>query len=180
MCPDSAALSAFFDNEVSQETSLRIEEHLSRCPACREILDMFQNQHTLMHSDQDESRMLTLDGFWNFIVTRYLHRYKKPHRIMIPIPLAAAGIVLLLATLAMNILLLTRADNKPLLLISAPPDQTQVSLSMTPADIDMLLTLIEGSQGINEYEIHELPKEIPVARYGEVVFVRPVAFEASP
>ena len=182
MCPDASTLSAFFDGELSASRAADIEEHIFGCPACRATMELFVSQRTVLHSDAIETgEAMPLDRFWDYVGRSRVHRLQGPRRITVSLPLAAAAAVVFAAAVIFNFLPLGRSKMPDVVVVeSRTPVPAVVSFTIKPGDIDQFLALLEGAEAFGGDEIHTLPAELPLSRYGEPQMVRPASLEGTP
>jgi len=182
MCPDARTLSAYFDGEITENRREEMDRHIAECPACRATLREFEAQRRYLRSaaapglpgDAD------LDHFWSYVGRSRLHRVRGPRRISVPLPLAAAAVLALVVVSVLNFLPLGRGGMPDVVVVdSRPQAPTVVSFTVTPADLDDFFAMLEG-EGAGDDAIHTLPEELPVARFGEPLMVRPASLEGAP
>ena len=183
MCPDAKTLSAYFDRETTEDASARIEAHLADCPACRATMDLFAAQRRVLRSVKPEpaGESRSLDEFWRYVGRSRIQKVAGPRRLSVPLPLAAAAALALVAATVMNFIPGRRPDVPNVLVVEAPVQApTVVSLTVTPGELDAFFAALENTAAIEEHDgIPTLPAELPVARFGEPMIVRPAGFEGE-
>jgi hypothetical protein len=182
MCPEASTLSAFFDGELNGSKKDSVERHIQECPACKATLDLFSSQRNILRTDipvipENPDR---LEHFWNYVGNSRLGRVHGPRRIAVPLPLAVAAAVVLAAATVLNFLPLGRNPMPDILVVETRPQApTVVSLSISPGELDDFFAVLEGSKVSGDDSIHTLPAELPVARFGDPLIVRPASFEGE-
>lgn len=182
MCPEASMLSAYFDGELNESANNSVESHCKECPACRATLDLFASQRELMRSDipviaENADR---LEDFWKYVGKSRLGRIHGPRNINIPLPLAVAAALVLVAVSVLNFLPLGRNSMPELVVVdSRPQAPTVVSFTISPGELDDFFAVLEGTQLSSADTIHTLPAELPVARFGDPLIVRPASFEGE-
>ena len=182
MCPEASLLSAYFDNELSGSGKDSVERHLRNCPACRATLELFASQRELMHSDIPviEENPDRLSHFWDYVGKSRLSRIYGPHRITIPLPLAVAAALALAVVTVLNFLPFGGRNMPDVLVVdSRPQAPTVVSFTISPGELDDFFAVLEGIDVSPGIAIHTLPAELPVARFGDPLIVRPAGFEGE-
>lgn len=183
MCPETMELSAYFDGELTGAPLARIEEHLACCPACRAVLDQFALQRRLLESiDRSPSRDAGKPSrFWAYAARSRMARARRIPNISIPLPAAAAALLMFIAGTVMNLIHFSSRRFPDVVVVNPPPAAPAVvSLTVPPGAVDDLLAFLEGKQGFDGQLIHTLPAELPVARFGEPSIVRRGALEENP
>ena len=95
MCPDKELLSAYFDGEVDKVWKARIEKHIETCDRCRQVLNSFDNLHTLLQTEELPINQEKRESIYQYITStdapavRFWNR-----RISLPAPIALAAAVL--------------------------------------------------------------------------------------
>lgn len=182
MCPEASMLSAYFDGELNELATKSVESHCSECPACRATLDLFAYQRELMRSDIPviAGNSDRLENFWKYVGKSRLSRIHGPRRINIPLPLAVAAGLVLAAVTVLNFLPLGRRSMPEVVVVdSRPLAPTVVSFTISPGELDDFFAVLEGTQLSAADAIHTLPAELPVARFGDPLIVRPASFEGE-
>jgi len=113
MCPDRQILSLFIDDELPSQWKKKFEAHLATCPDCRMQLEKYKTLQTVMHEDQIEvpadlesrvwDRVIAGSGYnpvasenSSYNVIEKSSRYFWNHTVSMPIPAAAAAVVVLI------------------------------------------------------------------------------------
>lgn len=182
MCPEASMLSAYFDGELDESAKNSVEGHCDECPACQATLDLFASQRALIQADISviAGNPDRLDDFWKYVGKSRLSRIHGPRRINVPLPLAVAAALVLAAVTVLNFLPLGRNSMPDVVVVdSRPQAPTVVSLTISPGELDDFFAVLEGSQLSAADAIHTLPAELPVARFGDPLIVRPASFEGE-
>ncbi len=169
-CPDAPGISAYFDGELPPGEALRMEEHLAVCPACRASLKLFRSQRALLHEGDVplSSKKQLWDDFWTYAGRARVRRFRPVRSIAVPLPLAAAAVLLLVAAVVMNFILPAHRRGPEVLVLETMPQAAPVlSLSIPPQDLEKLLAVLEVVQPAGEENLQVLPAELPFVRLGE-------------
>ena len=176
MCPDSEALSAYFDDELDSLWAEKIKSHLSGCPVCRQRIAEYQGlRHKLLgceHPDHDEP----LNRVWGKLVdsreTLAFGRsrwWKKSIAVPLPVfAIAAAVLVVFGAVFALN---LAQNDVRMMKITTEPSGITEVQVSAPIKDLEVLLKSLERQNAKRE-KVIELPEESRFFILGEPVLLR--------
>jgi hypothetical protein len=177
-------LSAYFDNELSGIQKAVVEKHLQSCPVCRATLDLFQTQREILRQDSSEipENPDRLKEFWSYAGKSRLGRIHGPRRVAVPMPLAVAAALALALATVLNFLPIggRKTSDTPMIVETIPQSPTVVSFTISPGELDDFFAVLEGVQVSNADSIHTLPAELPVARFGDPLIVRPNSFEGAP
>lgn len=182
MCPEASKLSAFFDGEVTESERKSLENHIRECPACQATLNVFAAQRELLRSDVPviTAKPDRLDEFWKYVGKSRLSRIHGPRRINVPLPLAVAAALVLAAVTVLNFVPLGRRPMPDVVVVdSRPQAPTVVSFTISPGELDDFFAVLEGTQVSGSESFHTLPAELPVARFGDPLIVRPAGFEGD-
>ena len=108
MCPESALLSSYVDNEVGPDSARIVERHVAECRSCREQLRAYQTvSHALLESREPDVRAAG-DRIWRRLdmVGSALRRQASfwTHGVRVSAPVAVAlmaGVTLIITSVAM-------------------------------------------------------------------------------
>ena len=108
MCPDSALLSSYVDNEIGPGAARRVERHVGECRACRELLRTYQTvSHTLLESREPDVSAAG-DRIWRRLdsvrgaLRRQASFWSRGVRVPAPVAVALmAGVTLIITSVAM-------------------------------------------------------------------------------
>lgn len=108
MCPESALLSSYVDNELGPGAARRVERHVGECRSCRELLRAYQAvSHTLLESREPDVSAAG-DRIWRRLdsVRGALRRQASfwTRGVRVPAPVAVAlmaGVTLIITSMAM-------------------------------------------------------------------------------
>ena len=101
MCPDQQLFSIYVDNEMPSPWKEKLENHLTECSVCREKYEEFRQLRELFKKDTDTEQKLAETAksrIWQKLSTK---RRRMPNpglwhrRISIPLPAAAAAVIIL-------------------------------------------------------------------------------------
>src|SRR3989304_6384182 len=115
MCPNEEYLSAYLDGEIPSPWDSRIASHLSGCPACREKLAALQSVSAFLKREKLPGNEERADLVRQRIDRTLAERLREPARvpgpqedhvpfwkprILLPLPVFAAGFLSLLVLIA--------------------------------------------------------------------------------
>ncbi len=177
------ALSAYFDDELTASKHCELSLHVKNCPICGEALNLLAAQRrrlciSALESDADDG---ALPRFWRYVGRSRLRIQRRIRQLTVPIPLALAILAALIISIAMNFIPITRVSFPSIAQVERlSPPQTVVSLSLTPNDVENLLSLMEDRLEYSRDTIYTLPTELPVTRFGEPQILRTINPERTP
>ncbi len=70
MCPNKEILSAFFDGEISNSASKKIEAHVDHCPKCREQIKQWERISSLLQPVRTEMDQEKVNQSWSLLLQR--------------------------------------------------------------------------------------------------------------
>ena len=185
MCPDKPTLSAFFDGELAESRQKEVLCHTDSCPICQETLNQFETQHRLLQTEVCSPPAIkeSIGGFWQYAHQAQLLRNRiigGRGQLVISIPMAAVFLGFLLISMFLNILPMLKDPKSPVVVLERPQPSTVISITVPPSELDDLLALIEGTQGMSGEDTHVLPINLPVTPIGEPRIIRVTGTGKSP
>ncbi len=183
MCPDIVTLSAYFDDELTASRRSELSLHVKNCPICGEALELLASQRrrlnvSILESSDDDG---ALPRFWHYVGRSRLRLQQRVHQLTVPLPLALMVIVALIISIGMNFIPIARVSFPSIVQLERlPSPQTVVSLTLSPNDIETLLSLMEDRLEYSRDTIYKLPTELPVTRLGDPQILRITDPERAP
>jgi hypothetical protein len=170
MCPDRQLISVYLDGELPSPWKEKMESHLSQCPQCGRLLESFrqfslayrapgyaeayekakeriwQNLEQLNHADKTKvSDGKPYAGFTRYYPAR---RGIWRRRVSVPLPAAAAAVLLMLASV---FFVARKAQPQPGITLGADEYSTLPIQIEYPHNSDPRLSRIRDMNGVLEY-----------------------------
>jgi len=174
MCPKAYKLSAYFDGELKDRQRESLSKHILSCRACRSALRIFESQRKSLQGPHIEGGPDGYRRFWHYAGEAKLARMRGPMRVMIPLPLLVAALILIPILGVLNFV------SRPIGGIPAiPHESTVITLSVSPDELESLLGYLEEEKANPELEsIYTLP--LPFTPLGDPLMVRSAAAGREP
>ena len=173
MCPNGETLSAYLDNEVEDPWKEVIEEHLTICLSCKHKLDEMIFTRKQLASEtvpdfrdsQERSRslLLRLTSLHNVSFWR--------RRVALPLPAAAAAVLLMIILGFSTLLLSLRSDYRFMSIRTQPSGSSEIMVTAPIDDLERILKSLELNGSTQEIII-QLPKEPEFFVVGEAEMFR--------
>ncbi|MDR0457290.1 MAG: hypothetical protein LBH20_11485 [Treponema sp.] len=176
LCPDHQLLSVYFDGELPSPWKEKMESHIAGCRQCARRLEAYRRISPAASGGMTEAlkervwqRLEQRTGFsaeWPPIQNRAVWR----RRISVPLPAAAAAIVLFITLAFLAVLKITESAESSGMILAAEtefdaPDIIPVS------DMENVLQYL-GSRDNGEIIILRLPESRSFVNYGEPSIIR--------
>ncbi|MDR2719074.1 MAG: zf-HC2 domain-containing protein [Treponema sp.] len=180
LCPDRQLLSVYFDGEMPSPWKEKMESHIAGCDQCARQLETYRR---ISGADDGEAAEAARERVWQKLEQRtgmaawpsaVRDRAAMPavwrRRLSIPLPAAAAAVVLFVALAFLVVLRITEpAENSGMTIASETefdgPDIIPVS------DMENMLQYL-GSRDNGEIIILRLPESRNFVNYGEPAIIR--------
>ena len=194
MCPDPQLLSIYLDGELPSPWKEKLQDHFTQCPKCKEKLENYKRQQILLRQDvlieHNIIEQNIKERVWSKIESKhsFTHNFNRrssfipriwKRRLSIPLPAAAAVIILLLSVFLFQIQgnnaiakQLTESIENTNFNLAAEMDNIDVIPEILPtASMSELLEFIAPNTGANII-ILQLPESKNFSRAGEPAIIR--------
>lgn len=173
MCPSGETLSAYMDNEVEGQWKKVIEDHLTHCPSCKHKLEemIFTREQLALEAvpdfrDSQRRGRSCLAGLNSMQQVSFWRR-----RIALPLPAAAAAVLLMIILGFSTLLLSLRSDYRFMSIRTQPSGTSEVLVTAPIDDLERILKSLELN-GSRQEIIIQLPKEPEFFMVGEAEMFR--------
>jgi len=178
MCPGGETLSAYLDNEVEGPWKKVIEEHLTLCLSCKHKLDemIFTREQLALGAvpdfrDSQERGRSCLAGLNRMQQVSFWRR-----RVALPLPAAAAAVLLTIILGFSTLLLSLRTDYRFMSIRTQPSGTSEVLVTAPIDDLERILKSLELN-GSRQEIIIQLPKEPDFFVVGEAEMFRAAEYK---
>ena len=183
MCPDKQTLSAYLDGELGSRWSEFVENHLTGCLKCREVVEGFERVHQrLLELGLPEQYVSKIRVWSRLELYRQNRRLQSlplwKRRLDLPLPLVA-GVFALVAVLGFSLFLsLTGESVGTMKITKAPSGITEVQVAAPIQDLERLLSSLEKQDSSREIFI-QLPSDSEFFIFSEPVLLRAAEYGGS-
>jgi len=179
LCPDRQLLSVYFDGEMPSPWKEKMESHVAGCPHCARRMEAYRR---ISRAADGEPAETVKEQVWHKLEQRIGSGWPAAvqgrvgmatvwrRHISIPLPAAAAAIVLFVALAALITLKITRPAENPGMTLAAETDFATPDI-VPVSDMENVLQYL-GSRDNGEIIIVRLPESRNFVNYGEPAIVK--------
>ena len=182
MCPERQLLSVYFDGEMPSPWKEKMESHIAECPRCAKTLEEYGNL-SIKPDMEEEARLSaakeriwqTLEPSFNTEPDQFVRRMPSQsrgvwqRRVSIPLPAAAAAVILFIALALLWLLRSTGTRETADMTIASETDFEMPGF--IPTDMESVLQYLSGGDN-GEVLILHLPEGRNYNNYGGPAIIK--------
>lgn len=186
-CPDRQLLSVYFDGELPSPWKEKMESHIAACAQCAGHLQVYRDMSGGPFPQTDVDVMSARERIWQRLERRETQMRSGPfmvnrtlwcRRVSVPIPAAAAAIVLFVALAFILMIRMTNITGEPDMALAAEAEIYTTPGIIPGADMESVLQYL-GSRDSGDMLILRMPESRSFDTYGEPAIIKAADYSRS-